>query len=343
MIVLIVIRNPLLNIMFGNVETKVMEAARIYLSLSVLSFPALAISNSEAALFRSMGKSTAILSISALMNITNIILNYVGIFVVHGGVAGVAISSLISRIAAAIITIIIFANKNNTAYIRLREVFMWNGAMIKRIAKVAWPNGVETGLFQIAKVALAGIIALFGTTQIAANAVAQNLWSIGSLFCIAMGYAFVTVIGQCIGSGNIDEADYYNKKLLRVTYIGSAIWNALIIAIMPLMLSTYQLTEETRQLTVILVIMLSLFNTALCPLDFSLSSGLKAAGDVKYIMFASIIATVICRVFFSFLFGVQMNMGIIGVVLAIICDRFVKAALVSVRYCSGKWSAYKLI
>ena len=66
---------------------------------------------------------------------------------------------------------------------------------------------------------------MFGTSQIAANGVAQSFWSMAALFCIAMGPAFITVIGQCMGAGDKEAADYYMKKLLRITYIGGIIWN----------------------------------------------------------------------------------------------------------------------
>ena len=56
--------------------------------------------------------------------------------------------------------------------------------MIKRILNIAIPNGIENGLFQLSKVALSSIVAMFGTSQIAANGVAQSFWSMAALFCI---------------------------------------------------------------------------------------------------------------------------------------------------------------
>lgn len=212
----ILFRSQLLSLLFGRVEPDVMEASLTYLVISALSFPALAIYNSIAALFRSMGKTKAVMNISIVMNAINVIGNAIGIFVLRAGVAGVAVPSLVSRTFAAVVMLVLCFQKKNTLYVQMKKVLSWNGKMLKRILNIAVPNGVENGLFQLSKVALSSIVALFGTVQIAANGVAQSFWSMAALFCIAFGYAFVTVIGQCMGAGDVEAADYYNNTTLQL-------------------------------------------------------------------------------------------------------------------------------
>ena len=343
MAVSIFFRTGLLRLLFGRVEADVMDACITYLTISALSFPALAVYNSISALFRSMGKAKAIMNVSIAMNIINVVGNAIGIFVLHAGVAGVAVPSLISRIFAAVVMLILSLDRKNSLYIQGRRVAAWDGKMLKRILNVAVPNGVENGLFQISKVALSSIVALFGTVEIAANGVAQSFWSMASLFCIAFGYAFVTVIGQCLGAGDVEAADYYNRKLLRITYLGSTLWNILILVLTPPALMFFDLSDEAKHLVILLVLIHNVGNLLLCPLAFSLSNGLRAAGDIRYTMFASIFATVICRVFFSVLFGIWMDMGVIGIALAMVCDWLIKAILVVARYRSGKWTQFQVI
>lgn len=339
----VLFRSQLLSLLFGRVEPDVMKASLSYLIISALSFPALAIYNSEAALFRSMGKTKAIMNISIAMNAMNVIGNAIGIFALHAGVAGVAVPSLISRIFAAAVMLVLSFRKKNALYVQMEKVFAWDGRMLRRILSIAVPNGVENGLFQLSKVALSSIVALFGTVQIAANGVAQSFWSMASLFCIAFGYAFVTVIGQCMGAGDTLAADYYNEKLLRMTYIGSAAWNLLIMLLTPFVLMLYSLSEDTRNLVILLVVIHSVFNVALCPVAFSLSNGLRAAGDIRFTMCASIFATVVCRVIFSIVFGIWMNLGVIGICLAMVGDWLVKAVLILIRYRSHKWAGFHVI
>lgn len=284
MAVSIFFRTGLLRLLFGRVEADVMDACITYLTISALSFPALAVYNSISALFRSMGKTKAIMNVSIAMNIINVVGNAIGIFVLHAGVAGVAVPSLISRIFAAVVMLILSLDRKNSLYIQGRRVAAWDGKMLKRILNVAVPNGVENGLFQISKVALSSIVALFGTVEIAANGVAQSFWSMASLFCIAFGYAFVTVIGQCMGAGDVEAADYYNRKLLRITYLGSTLWNILILVLTPPALMFFDLSDEAKHLVILLVLIHNVGNLLLCPLAFSLSNGLRAAGDIRYTM-----------------------------------------------------------
>lgn len=278
-----------------------------------------------------------------IMNAINVIGNAIGIFVMHAGVAGVAYPSLISRGFAAIVMLILATNPENPINVQTKQILAWNTRIISRIFYIAIPNSIESGLFQIAKVALSSIVASFGTVQIAANGVAQSFWSMAALFCIAMGPAFITVIGQYMGAGDKDGAEYYMKKLLRFTYLGGILWNLLFFLITPFILKLYSLSSEAVRLVIILVLLHNIFNALLCPVGFSVSNGMRASGDVKFTMYASIFSTVICRTILSVVFGVWLNMGVIGITLAMICDWGIKAFLVLLRWRSGKWKEFKVI
>jgi Na+-driven multidrug efflux pump len=234
-------------------------------------------------------------------------------------------------------------DEKNPIYIRVRQIFTWQSKMVVRIFKIAIPSSVENGLFQISKVALSSIVAMFGTVQIAANGVAQSFWSMAAMFCLAMGPAFITIIGQYMGAGDTEGADYYMKKLLRLTYLGGILWNAVFLLIAPLLLQMYDLSDEAVRLVLILVLLHNIFNAIFCPVSFSMSNGMRAAGDVKFTMYASIFSTVICRVILSVLFGVVMDMGVIGITIAMAADWAIHAVLITVRYRSGKWKNFKVI
>ena len=277
------------------------------------------------------------------MNAINVAGNAIGIFALHAGVRGVAIPSLISRAFAAVIMLKLVFGKGNQIHVTLKNIFAKDISMVRRILHIALPNGIEDGLFQLAKVALSSIVAMFGTAQIAAYGISQNFWAMGALFPVAMGPAFITVIGQYMGARDIDGANYYMEKLLRFTYAGGVVWSFSFTVISPLILLVYSLTEETRGLIILLIVLHNVFNALLAPCAFPLSSGLRAAGDVKFTMFAAIFSTVICRVTFSVLFGIILDMGVVGVTVAMVIDWCVKAALIFRRYRSRKWTAFRVI
>lgn len=215
--------------------------------------------------------------------------------------------------------------------------------MVRKILGIAVPNGIENGLFQMIKVALSSITALFGTVQIAANGVAQSFWSVAALMGTALGLAFITVIGQCMGAGDRQAADYYMRKLLRITFLASVLWNGVILLISPMVLQGYALSPQARRLTLVLILIHNIFNALFYPLSGALSNGLRAAGDVKFTMYVSIFSTIVCRVVFSVIFGIWMDMGVIGVALAMCLDWGLRALLFWLRFKKGKWKEFQVI
>lgn len=333
----------LLRLLFGRVEPDVMAACVIYLRISAYSYPALAVYNSGAAIYRSLGRTDVTMYLSVVSNIINIVGNLIGVFVLHAGVAGVAWPSLVARVfSAVVITVLCFRKKNEVVY-RWRWIFRWNGVSMKQILGIAVPSGLENGVFQLVKVALSSIVALFGTYQIAANGVAQSIWSMAALAGVAMGPAFITVIGQCMGNGDSDAADYYFKKLTRITLLLSSAWNLLIFLLTPLFLRIYALEPETKRLVIWLVLIHNVFNAAAFPFSGALSNGLRAAGDVKFTMAVSVFSTLAVRLLLSWLFGIAFDMGVIGIAIAMVCDWALRAIIFFLRQKSGKWKNFQVI
>lgn len=333
----------MLRLLFGRVEDSVMDTCVTYLKISAYSYPALAIYNSGAAVYRSLGKTNVTMYISVLSNIINVVGNAIGVFVLHAGVAGVAWPSLIARtFSAAAITVLCFWKKNEMVYVA-RWIFKWETDCLKRIWKVAIPNGVENGIFQLVKVALSSIVALFGTYQIAANGVAQSIWSLAALAGVAMGPAFITVVGQCMGNKDIGAADYYLTKLSKITLVLSSGWNLLIFIFTPLFLRFYALEPQTKQLVIWLVLIHNVFNAVAFPFSGALSNGLRAAGDVKFTMYVSVLSTIAGRLFLSYLLGIVFHMGVIGIAVAMVCDWVIRAVIFTWRQKSGKWKEFEVV
>lgn len=333
----------ILGLMFGKVEPEVMEACVTYLRISAYSYPAIAIYNSGASLFRSMGKTKITMYISFLSNLINVVGNCIGVFALHAGVAGVAWPSFLARTFSAVAITILCLNEKQEVVYRWEKVFCWRRDMLKRILGIAIPNGIEQGIFQLVKVSLFSLVSLFGTYQIAANGVAHSIWGVAALSGIAMGPVFITVIGQCMGSGNLDEAEYYFTKLLKITLLISAVWNVLIVALTPLMLRAYALEAETKHLILLLVILHNIFNSVAFPFSGALGNGLRAAGDVKYTMVISLFTTLGVRLVFSYLLALGFHMGVMGVAWAMCLDWSVRGILYYLRLKKGKWKEFQVI
>lgn len=342
-VMILLFHTQLLSLLFGKIETDVMNACEKYLLITTLSLPFLAIYDAGAALCRSIGKTNVTMNISIVVNVMNVIGNCVGVFGFHLGAAGVAYPSLISRlISAAAVTVYCFGKQNSVSY-HFTDILAWDGNMLKKILSIALPNGVENGVHQLVKVALSSMVALFGTYQIAANGVAQSIWSLASIMGLAMAPVYTTVIGQCMGAQDIPSANYYFKKLNKITFVLSILWNTLIFAITPLIIRYSAISPEAKDLVIWLVLINNIFNGLAYPFAGSLGNGLRAAGDVKFTMIVSITLTIGARLLFSALFGLWMGWGVIGVAIGMSMDLVFRGAIFMQRLKSQKWTRFQLI
>ncbi len=343
MVLMLLFGSSLLELMYPTTEPATMEACKTYMWIVSLSFPANALYNAGAALYRTMGKTSVTMKVSLVTNLVNVVGNAIGIFVLHAGAAGVAWPTTISWYAAAIIMTALCFKDGQDVQIQWKQMLKLDVPMSKRILGVAIPNSVENTLFQAAKVVLGVLIATFGTSQIAANSTGQTFWSLAACMGSAMNTIFITVIGRCVGAGDEEAAEWYMKKLTRLSLVLASIWNILIMALTPVLLPLYDLSSETKHLILIIVAIHNLFSATVQPFAMPLSSGLRAAGDVKFTMWASIFCTVICRTFLSFLLAKWLGMGVIGIALAMALDWCIKAVLDIWRFRSGKWKNRRVI
>lgn len=337
------LRAPLLRFAFGAIEDDVMNAAMLYWFITALSYPFLAVYNASAALFRCQNNTRISMCISAGMNLFNIGGNALCVYVLHLGVAGVAVPTLLSRVLGCFVLTGLLCRHENPLPLRLSQAKRPDGALMRKILRIGIPSAVENSLFQLGRVMVVGIIAGFGTVQIAANAVANNLDVLGCIPGDAVNLAMITVVGRCIGAGDTKQATRYAKKLVGLVYLLGGVLNASILLSLPLLLKLYTLSAETAALATTLVWIHDGFAMLLWPASFTLPNALRAAGDVRYTMTVSIFSIWAFRFGFGYLLGAQMGMGAVGIWLAMLLDWAFRSVMFLVRFVRGKWKEKKVI
>ena len=338
MVPCLLLAEQLLMLCFGAIEADVKEAGLLYLKITALSFPFLALYNAGAAIYRSVGNSRVSMQASILMNAINVAGNAFCIFVLKWGVVGVAVPTLISRMAAGIYMMILCARPDLSLRPTKQGLTTIDQKMMGSILKIGIPSACENCFFSLGRLIVASMITLFGTSQVSANAVAGNIDRLGIIIGQSMGLAMVTVVGQCVGAQDTKQATNYTKKLLGWTYFAQGITNVLIVLFVGNLVDLYAtLAPETRALAMRLSTIHASLAIVFWPVSFVLPNALRASNDVKFTMWVGIGSMLTCRILGSWLLCVHFGWGATGVWIAMVTDWVCRTSFFVPRMVSGKW------
>lgn len=335
-------RNLILHNVFGKIEDNVMESAKTYLMIVSASIPFIALYNAGAAIFRSMGNSKVPMYLSLLMNAINVSGNAVLIFGFGMGVQGASIATLVSRIIAGVGIIVLLRGQEHMLHLSKPFSFRLDKEMLKKIAFIGIPNGLENSMFQLGKILVLSMVTSFGTAAIAANAVGNIIALFQIMPGMAVSMALVTVCSRCVGAGDYEMARFYTRKILKLIHFLIIIFNFVILLVLPGILALYQLSPEATRLATEISWLHGIFAIIIWPEAFSLANTLRAANDVKYCMIWSIFSMWLFRIVFSYILGVYFEMGLFGVWIAMIIDWCVRALFFILRYRGTKWQLHKI-
>lgn len=343
MVLIYLFQTAILHGLFGQISDEVYGHASMYLLIVAASIPFLGLYNAIAAIFRTMGNSKLPMKIMLVMNMVNVAITAVLIFGFHLGTAGVAIPTLVSRAGAALLIVAFAFNHNNVLHLEKTLRFKFDGSMIKRILKIGVPSGFENGMFYFGRLIILSLVSTFGTAAIAANSVGGTIIMFEVLPGMAVGLGLTVVISRCVGLGDFEQARYYTRKITGALYVAQIISSAIVILLLPAILNIYSLSPEATQWTTEIVWGHAIMMILIWPLAYTLPVTFRAAGDAKFPMVISIVSMLCCRIFLAYVFGVYLNMGMIGTWIAMFVDWIVKAIIFVWRYFSGKWTGYRAI
>ncbi len=332
----------LLALVFGSIEADVMSAAENYFIFIVISYPFLALCNSCNALCRSMGRSRITMTVSLVMNIINIGGNALLIYGAGLGTAGAGIASLASRVIGASVMLVVVCNRKLEIHVDRLFHFEWNGMMARRILRIGLPSGIENSTFHIGKILVQSLISTFGTPSIAANAVINNLTSFANIPGSVIGMASITVIGQCCGARRFDQARYYARLLMVLTYAMMAITCLVFFIFTPQLSMLYNLSDEALALSVKCTRMLLIQTALFWPLSFTLPNYLRAAGDARFTMGVAMTSMWACRVALAYLFAF-LGFGLYGACWAMVIDWYARIVFFLRRWLKGGWQEKTVI
>lgn len=339
----LVFRDPLLRLIFGRVEADVMENSRIYFLLTLLSFPFIGLYDAGASIMRSQNNSRNPMIISVISNFLNIAGNGVLIFGFQMGVKGAAISTLASRIFCAIV--VIWQLRSSHAPISITHYFSIrpNWKLIKKILFIGIPSGIENSMFQFGKLAIQSTVSTLGTVAIAAQAMTNILENLNGIAAIGIGIGLMTVVGQCLGAGQKEEAVYYIKKLSwlsEAVVIGSCL---LVFVLTRPVTALAGMEPASARLCLSMITFITIVKPISWVMSFIPAYGMRAAGDVKFSMLTSCFTMWLCRVSLCIYLCRVWGFGPIAVWIGMFSDWTLRAIIFGIRFHSRKWLNHHVI
>ncbi|MDR0669659.1 MAG: MATE family efflux transporter [Treponema sp.] len=337
-------RRPIIRLIYGNVDAGVMEAASLYMMITCLSYPFLAIYNADAALFRAVGNSGVTMKIALLVNVLNIGGNAFLIFVLRWGVMGAGLSTLISRMLAAVITLVLL-RRGHGRPIRLARLstFRFIRPMFRSILNVGIPSGLESSMFMVGRLLTQRIFPMFGLAAMAGNTVAGVVNSFSFMPGSACGMALLTIVGQCVGAGDYGAAKKHCARVMKITYAITAALSFLTWIFRGPLIGIFNLSPEAYKFGSVFLELHCISMILAWPMSFALPNALRAAGDSRYVMWVATISMWTVRVSMAYIFTFALGLGPLGVWLAMGCDFISRGGFYLGRWLRGRWQEMHVI
>lgn len=345
MLLLLGLNEPILRLIYGHLEEDVFNNAVTYFSITLIGYPFSAMGNSCTAVLRSMGKNRQAVTASIAFNLVNVIGNSILIYGFHMGVAGAAISTTFSRVVFFIMGMFMTHRKSLPVHFEKLFHIRLDFGIMRRVLRIGLTNGMESALFHVGKILISSLVSSFGTIYIAANSVSFTINNIGWTIVGSFGTTLMTVVGQCIGAGQPEQAKTYTKKLLTVASIVMVVMFGGVFLLRHQLVLLFDFGPEALETCAYYTGVSAIFSIcALYSFSFVPINAFRAAGDVRYAVTLSITSMFAFRVASCYVINaIFPQLGLMCVYVGMGLDWLFRSVMNVRRFHSGKWLHKKLI
>ncbi len=291
------------------------------------------------AILRGLGDSKTPLYFLVIATVMNILLDLLFVVVFEWGISGVAYATIISQ-AGAFFSIIIYLNKfHKTIQFNLLRL-RFNREIFAKSLKIGLPTGFQQTFVAVGMLALYKVVNMFGTTVIAAYAVAMRIDSFAALPAMNFSAALSSFVGQNIGANKLDRVRKGMLATLRMTSLISL--GVTIIAwifaeqIMQVFTTDQAVVEAGKDYLYIVSAFYILFSAM-----FVMNGVLRGAGDTLIPMFITIFALWVIRIPASWFLA--QHFGPKGIWWGIPVAWGIGAVFSYIYYRTGRWKSKSVV
>ena len=328
-----------------NLKGEVLEFAQSYLAIVGGFLFLQAIITTVAAIVRVRGWTKQAMYVSLGMNVLHVILNYVLIFGKFGfpemGVEGAAWSSVISRAAAAIVFLWLLTQALEVK-VQVKNFITWSTDYVKKILLIGIPSAFEQILYQTSQIVLLYYVTHVGTEALTARQYAMNISMFIYLFAMAIGTGTAIMIGRYVGAGEKELA--YNQVWKSVKSALAVSLSMIVVVTLfrePLM-GIFTDNEQIIQIGASVLVLSILLETGRT-INITIINALRASGDARYPVKIGFISMICIGLSVGYILVFVLELGLVGVWLAIALDEWIRAILVLIRWKSRKWERFAIV
>lgn len=344
MLIFLATARGLLGVLFRRSEVEVLSAAATYVRIvalaMVLNYFLIVIN----AVLRGAGDTKTPMRITALVNVINIIGNTIFIYGVGPvpalGVAGAALGTAISQACGGILALRVLF-RDEVLKVRATDSFRPDWGIIRRIANIGVPAGLEQGMLRVGQLVYTMIISSLGTIAYAAHQVALNAESLSFMPGAGFAVAATTLVGQNLGAGKPEDAE---RAGAITRNMGMLVMSAMGIIFFLLPGPIVRIFSRDPDVIALAVVCLRLVAVAQPSLAIwmILAGGLRGAGDTRAIMNMVMVSFLGVRVGLAYLLALRLGFGLTGAWIGMVADLFLRSVLIQLRFNRGKWKLVKV-
>lgn len=218
-------------------ETELIASGASYLRIVSGSYLCMGISQMYFCIMKNSGRTLRSTIYGSTAVILNLILNAILIFgfwkVPKLGICGAALATLISRVVEWILVVIENRKKN---VVRIRWEYLKNvdRALERDYIHYTTPVMANELVWGCGFSMFSVIMGHLGNDAVAANSIANIVKNVIACFCLGIGAGSGIIVGNELGSGNLEQAKRYGRKLCRISIVTGALTGGCLLLCKPL-------------------------------------------------------------------------------------------------------------